>query len=208
MTRVKICGLTRVEDVASAVEAGADAVGFISGFTESPRSISFERAAELIRKVPPFVDAVLVTRAEVAERHPNRIRQMRPSAIQLYGQVTDPVGLKMKLGVKLILPHFVKQDGNQIGDMKGFDAVLSDTYRKGAFGGTGEVSDWELCRRLRDEIAPIPFILSGGLNPENVEEAISLVRPFAVDASSGVEASLGLKDRSKVRAFVDRARSL
>ncbi|MDG6910349.1 MAG: phosphoribosylanthranilate isomerase [Nitrososphaerota archaeon] len=207
MTRVKICGVTRVQDVVSAVEAGADAVGFISGF-ESPRNVSLERAAELIGKVPPFVDSVLVTRAEVLEMHLDRIGQMRPSAIQLYGGVTDPVGLKAKLGVKLILPHLVKRGGDEIGDTEGFDAVLSDTYRKGAFGGTGEVSDWALCRELRDEVAPVPFILSGGLNPENVEKAITAVRPFAVDSSSGVEASPGLKDSSKVRAFVDRARGM
>lgn len=88
----------------------------------------------------------------------------------------------------------------------GFDALLADTYRKGSQGGTGMTSDWSACRRVRDEVAPIPFILSGGLNPDNVGEGIKTVRPFAVDVSSGVESSPGVKDTEKIAEFIRRAR--
>ncbi|MDG6941321.1 MAG: phosphoribosylanthranilate isomerase [Nitrososphaerota archaeon] len=206
MIRVKICGLTREEDVDLAVEAGADAVGFVSGFPESPRSISVERAGELIRRVPPFVDSVLVARAELVESNMERIARIGPSAIQLYGRTLDPVALKEKLGVKLILPQAMGGRRIGAGVAAGYDAMLADTYAEGAAGGTGRTSDWEECRRLRDLISPLPFILSGGLQPDNVVEAISRVRPYAVDVSSGVESSPGVKDPSKVIAFVAGAK--
>jgi phosphoribosylanthranilate isomerase len=202
---VKICGLTREEDVALAVEAGADAMGFIVGFQESPRNISLSRAGELMRKVPPFVDTVLVTKAGLVERSLDMIIKVHPAMLQVYGVLPDPEQLKDVLGVKLILPYLMKEGGNGLAETRGFDAVLSDTYRRGHFGGTGKTSDWGSCRNLRDRIAPVPFILSGGLNPQNVEEAVTRVRPFAVDVSSGVEAAPGVKDPTKVRAFVRKA---
>ena len=207
MTRVKICGLTREEDVDLVVEAGADAVGFASGFEESPRNVSIEKARDLIRRVPPFVDAVLVTRAELVEQNAEKIGRVGPSVIQLYGRVPNSIALKEKLKVKLILPHLMDGNGGGAGSTAGYDALLVDTYAKGVAGGTGRVSDWDGCRKLRDVVAPLPFILSGGLKPENVAEAISRVNPYAVDVSSGVEAAPGVKDPSKVRAFIATARS-
>lgn len=204
--RVKICGLTREEDVEAAIEARADAVGFICGFPESPRNIKVSRARELIRGVPPFVDSVLVTRSEFLEEDPGMVRRLMPSTLQLYGSVAEARKLRRSLGLRLILPHFVNGDGRGLADARGFDAVLSDTYRRGRFGGTGEVSDWRLCRRLRGAIAPTPFILSGGLNQENVRDAILRVRPYAVDVSSGVEKAPGIKDRAKMKAFVGVAK--
>lgn len=205
MTRVKICGLTKEEDVAAAVEAGADAVGFICGFPESPRNISEDRVRELVHGVPPFVESVLVTRLEFVVAHPGIVRRLGPSALQLYGPRDEVRRLGGKLRAKLILPYLVDGNGERL-DPRGFDAVLSDTYRKGQFGGTGETSNWGVCRRLREGIDPVPFILSGGLNPRNVREAVQRVRPFAVDASSGVEASPGIKDHAMVRAFVRSAK--
>ena len=199
---MKICGLTREEDVEAAIESGADAVGFICGFPESPRNISASRAHELIRRIPPFVDSVLVTRLEFLEGHPGMLKRLKPSALQLYGSRAEARRLSRTLGLKIILPHFIGGDGRGLASASGFDAVLSDTYRRGWSGGTGQTSDWGLCRRLRDEIAPTPFILSGGLNPVNVREAVLRVRPYAVDASSGVEKAPGVKDRGKMEAFV------
>ena len=203
---MKICGLTREEDVEAAIEAGADAVGFICGFPESPRNIPASRAHELIRRVPPFVDSVLVTRWEFLEEDPGMVKRLMPSALQLYGSGAEARRLSRSLGLKLILPHFVGGDGRGLASARGFDAVLSDTYRGGWFGGTGQASDWRLCRRLRDEIAPTPFILSGGLNPKNVRDAVLRVRPYAVDVSSGVEKAPGVKDRGKMEAFVGVAK--
>ncbi len=204
MARVKICGLTREEDVTEAVAAGADAVGFISGFPGSPRNLAMSRAAELMTNVPPLVDRVLVTTTEVMGSRMDEIRRMKPDALQLYGKDSDVRAAREKLGVRIIRPHMIGDGAGSV-ETAGFDALLSDTFVRGQSGGTGRISDWDACRELRDRIAPFPFILSGGLNPDNVREAIVLVRPFAVDASSGVEAYPGVKDRAKVRAFVRNA---
>ncbi len=205
---MKVCGMTREEDVANAVQAGADAVGFICGFPESPRNIPLERAADLIRMVPPFVDSVIVANVNLIAKDPNAVRRARPVTLQLYGPMAQAVRLGRRLGMKLILPHLLDGDRTSFSDLEGFDAILSDTYRKGRFGGTGEVSDWRICRRLREAISPTPFILSGGLNRENVRDAILQVDPYAVDVSSGVESSPGIKDRAKVKAFVDTAKGV
>ena len=204
--RVKICGLTREEDVQASIDAGADALGFICGFPESPRNIGASRARELIRSVPPFVDSVLVTRSEFLEEDPAMLRRLMPSAVQLYGTGVGALKFVRSLGVKLILPCFVDADGDGLVDARGFDAVLSDTARRGLAGGTGEVSDWRLCRRLKDAVAPTPFVLSGGLNQRNVGDAILRVDPYAVDVSSGVEKAPGIKDRVKMEAFVRAAK--
>jgi phosphoribosylanthranilate isomerase len=205
MVKVKICGLTRENDVAGAVEAGADAVGFISGFPESPRNVTLSRAAELMRGVPHFVDRVLVTTTLVVDKHQNEIREMRADALQLYGMDPDVRGLRVSLGLRLIRPHLLADGSDAIEDVSGFDALLSDTFVRGRLGGTGKVSDWNAARELRDRVAPMPFILSGGLNLTNVGEAIVRVRPFAVDASSGLESLPGVKDSAKVRAFIELA---
>ncbi|MDG6915980.1 MAG: phosphoribosylanthranilate isomerase [Nitrososphaerota archaeon] len=207
MTRVKICGLTKEEDIDVAVEAGADAVGFVVGFAESPRNISIERAGELIKRVPPFVDSVLVTRAEVVESNIEKIFRIGPSAIQLYGRIPNPMALREKLKVKLILPRPVGNREIGAGSAVGYDALLADAFVEGAAGGTGRTSDWDECRKLRDFVSPLPLILSGGLKPGNVAEAISRVNPYAVDVSSGVEMAPGVKDPSKVKMFVTIARS-
>jgi phosphoribosylanthranilate isomerase len=206
--RVKICGLTREQDVAAAVAAGADAVGFIVGFEYSPRNITIARAGELIRKVPPFVDSVLVTTSDLVSRLPSEVKLARPDVIQLYGDSSDPGEVRERFGVRLIRPYqLVTPDLEKARrEAKGFDALLTDTYKKGRQGGTGETSDWALCQSIRSAIAPLPMVLSGGLNPENVAEAVRTVGPYAVDASSGVEGSPGLKDAGKVRDFVARAK--
>lgn len=205
---MKICGLAREEDVAAAVVAGADAVGFICGFPESPRNVSVEQARALIASVPPFVESVLVTRLSLVAKGPAAVRRARPTALQLYGPTAEAVRISRQLGMRLILPHLVGGDDVRIGEVGGFDALLSDTYGKGRFGGAGVVSDWNACRRLRDEIAPRPFILSGGLNQGNVELAIAEVQPYAVDVSSGVESAPGVKDHAKVQAFIRKAKGI
>ncbi|MDA4114469.1 MAG: phosphoribosylanthranilate isomerase [Thaumarchaeota archaeon] len=206
--RVKICGITREADVDSAVSMGADAVGFISGFPASPRNISLERAGELASRVPPFVSAVLVTTGETIQRSESDVRKTGIGTIQLYGDAVDPGAVRTSLGVRLIRPYLVKSEGTRPAkaESNGFDALLTDTYRAGRQGGTGIISDWDFCRRIREEILPVRMILSGGLRPENVAEGIRAVRPFAVDVSSGVESSPGVKDPDKIAEFIRRAR--
>ena len=155
-----------------------------------------------MRMVPPFVDRVLVTTKELLETDPQKVVQFGPSAIQVYGKVNDAARLRRLTGARLILPHLMDGSGLRRSEASGFDAVISDTFVPGQHGGTGRVSDWDACRALKEEVSPLPLILSGGLNPGNVGEAIRLVRPYAVDVSSGVESSPGIKDRSKVMEFV------
>jgi phosphoribosylanthranilate isomerase len=232
MTRVKICGLTREEDVDAAVDAGADAVGFVSGFPSSPRNLSLARAASLISRVPPLVTAVLVTTVDALASDPDEVKRAAPGALQLYGSgSTSPASVRSEFHVRhLIRPYHVmgrKVDGRHDDHddeeedvvvvpvpspaaiareaVAGYDALLLDTYAKGRDGGTGMTSDWDVCAEIRRSIEPVPLFLSGGLTPKNVGEAINKVAPFCVDASSGVESAPGIKDAGKVRAFVSRA---
>lgn len=210
VVRVKICGLTREEDVDAAVAAGADAVGFIVGFEYSPRNLTMKRAAGLIQRVPPSVDSVLVTTSDLVSRERAAVRRIRPNAIQLYGDAPDPKTVRDEFGAMLIRPYLMKSPDVERarGEARHFDALLTDTYRKGVDGGTGATSDWSACLAVRMAIEPVPMILSGGLNPENVASAIEKVRPFAVDSSSGVESSAGKKDPNKVKKFIARARGV
>jgi phosphoribosylanthranilate isomerase len=214
MTRVKICGLTREEDVDAVVDAGADALGFISGFPTSPRNLSISRAASLISRVPPFVTPVLVTTGQVILESSDAIKRFAPRAIQLYGSHFSPESVRSSFHAQLLRPYHVGREESEDGPdawakakeaARGYDALLSDTLLKGHDGGTGLTSDWSVCASIRKTIVPTPLILSGGLRPENVELAIATVAPFCVDVSSGVESAPGVKDRAKVRAFVSKS---
>jgi phosphoribosylanthranilate isomerase len=217
MTRVKVCGLTREEDVDAAVEAGADAVGFVSGLPSSPRNLAISRAASLISRVPLFVTPVLVTTGEALVENSDAVKRIAPKVIQLYGGFFSPEAVKSSFHALLLRPYPVsRQEGEDARSdvlskakdaVKGCDALLTDTYQKGQMGGTGLTSDWDLCAAIMKTIAPVPLILSGGLRPENVELAISTVAPFCVDVSSGVESSPGVKDHAKLKAFVTKAKA-
>jgi phosphoribosylanthranilate isomerase len=215
MTRVKICGLTREEDVDAVVDAGADAVGFISGLARSPRNLTIQRAAALMSRVPPFVTPVLVTTGDALAANSEAVKRMAPGAIQLYGSSFSLKTVRSAFHALLLRPYQVgrqegegggPETGRQVNEaVKGYDALLADTYAKGLEGGTGLTSDWGVCADIRRWIAPTPLILSGGLRPENVQAAIAAVAPFCVDVSSGVESAPGVKDPAKVRAFVENA---
>jgi phosphoribosylanthranilate isomerase len=199
LVRVKVCGIKRVEDLLAGVEAGADAVGFIFGFPSSPRNLSVKEVKELVRKVPVFVDSVLVTR-EDAGLVEFIVREINPDCLQLYGEPRVDEYKDLTEGIKLIRALDAGKDALKAAKEAlsiGYDAVMLDNGR-----GTGKVLDWSLCRKVRDGIYPKPFILSGGLNCNNVLEAIKAVKPYAVDASSGLEASKGVKDANLVKEFV------
>jgi len=215
MTRVKICGLTREEDVDAVVGAGADAVGFISGLPRSPRNLTISRAASLMSRVPLFVTAVLVTTGEALAENSDTVKRIAPKAIQLYGGLFSPETVRNSFHAYLLRPYSVGRQGGDDGGAdglprakeaaRGYDALLIDTYQKGYDGGTGLTSDWSVCAAIRKAVAPTPLILSGGLRPENVELAVATVSPYCVDVSSGVESAPGVKDHAKVRAFVSKA---
>lgn len=208
MVRVKICGITRSQDLIAAVNAGADAIGFITGFPKSPRNLSLDAAGNLVKQVPPFVDSVLVTNSEMLSDELERFARIGPDAIQLHGEPDDYERTRKRLSSNLIKVLQVKQGihTNVDASLRGYSAVLTDTYKKGYEGGTGLVSDWDECALIRDRVHPLPLILSGGLTPANVRGAIAKVRPFAVDASSGVESAPGIKDDRKIVKFVRLAK--
>ncbi|MCS7120428.1 MAG: phosphoribosylanthranilate isomerase [Nitrososphaerota archaeon] len=212
IVKVKICGITREEDLFSSIEAGADAVGFVVGVPSSPRNLTAEQAGNLIRRVPVFVESVVVTVAT----NPNLLlkiyRKLEPDAIQIHGELPYEIQmLRKKIRSRLIRAvHTCRSDAVDyaVKVSSNFDAVLLDTFAVGKYGGTGMTHNWQLSRKIRDLIAPKPLILAGGLRPDNVKDAIVAVHPYAVDVSSGVESRCGLKDPNKIFEFVRNAKEV
>ncbi|PMR68211.1 phosphoribosylanthranilate isomerase [Halomonas heilongjiangensis] len=199
-TRVKLCGLTRPEDVDAAVAAGADALGFVL-WPGSKRAIDEARLAALAARVPAFVTRVGL----FVDQDPELIRRCAEhlDLLQLHGDESPDFcamlgrpwikALRMRDGLDL---HALA------GAHDGARALLLDAYRPGVPGGTGETFDWS---RIPANLAK-PVILAGGLTADNVAEAIARVRPFAVDVSGGVEASPGVKDAGRIAAFIEAVR--
>ena len=211
--RVKICGITREEDLNAAVAVGADAVGFLVGVPSSPRNLTLERAKTLLKQVPVFVDSVVVTPPESMKRLAEICETLKPSAIQLHGKKefnASEVRERIR-DTHLIKTIYVTKDAlkeTAIEELKRFDAVLLDSFIKGQYGGTGKIHDWNLSKQIKEAVAPLPLILAGGLKPENVHKAVRTVQPYAVDVASGVELQPGIKDYEKVQAFVENAKEI
>jgi len=211
--RVKICGITREEDLAVAVAAGADAVGFLVGVPSSPRNLTLERAERLLRQVPIFVDSVVVTAPQNIKWLVEICERLKPTAIQIHGEkhlAASEIRERIR-DTRLIKTIYVKTatlSETTIKDSKTFDAILLDSFTKGQLGGTGRVHDWKLSRQIKQAVEPTPVILAGGLKPENVKEAILTVQPYAVDVASGVELRPGIKDPEKIWAFVENAKEI
>ncbi len=211
--RVKICGITRIEDLKAACSLGTDAVGFIVDAPKSPRNLSLEAAKKLITAVPIFVKTVLVTVLKDPERIVSLYESLKPDVIQVHGG-----NLEMIRILKRILPEArligtvpIKSEAEIQTIVKltqFFDAILVDSYVADKFGGTGVTHDWRITACIRDALYPKPLILAGGLKPENVKEAIRIVRPYAVDVSSGVEVKPGLKDPEKIKTFIEAVNSI
>ena len=202
-TRIKVCGITDLADLVHAVSAGVDGLGFI--FAEnSPRRVGPEKARELIKSVPPFVDAVGVFVNEDPDVVTDIIKYCGLTMVQLHGQ--ESVDYCRLMPVRVVKSFAVNPDtdGTEIAVYSDVAAgYLLDTYHQSMAGGTGQTFDWGLVENLR---IPGPVLLAGGLGPENVAEAIRAVRPFAVDVNSGVETSPGCKDHDKITELVDAVR--
>ena len=210
--RVKICGITRKEDLDAAIVAGADAVGFVVGVDSSPRNIALEKAEKLIRQVPPFVKSVLVTVPKSIDEC-GTYEKLNPDAIQIHGEnLQAAASVRLKIPNTLLIGAVNANLANTVDVIsqasKIFDAVLLDSFYDGRYGGTGIVHNWELSKRVRHAIHPKPLILAGGLNPENVAEAVRTVEPYAVDVSSGVESHPGIKDYQKIVEFIKNAKAV
>ena len=210
--RVKICGITRPEWAAAAAEAGADAVGLV--LAESPRRVTAEQAAGIVRALPPWVSPVGV----FVDAAPADIRRIAAdvglAAVQLHGD--EPPDAPARLGPLKVVKAFRiaseddlaaarwwRKESERLGRLP--DAFLVDArVAGGPKGGTGQQADWRLAARMISEFRPL--ILAGGLTPENVAEAVAAVRPWGVDGSTGLETAPGLKSPDKIRAFVEAVR--
>jgi phosphoribosylanthranilate isomerase len=199
-TRVKICGITNLTDAEMAIEAGADALGFIL-YPKSPRYIRVDEAQAIIEQLPPYVERVAVVVNPAPEDVVAIGAQPGFSLWQMHGHESPEFCRSLsshRLVKALSLP--VARSREELAEF-GVTAFLLDTP-SAQYGGTGKVFNWDLVadfRRLTDR----PLILSGGLNIDNVAEAIRRVQPYAVDVSSGVETAPGKKDRKKVREFIE-----
>jgi phosphoribosylanthranilate isomerase len=205
-----MCGTTSLEDAAAAVAAGVDALGFIF-YDKSPRNVDPEVARLIIEELPPFVDTVGVFVDRDREEVEEIIRYCRLDYAQLHGKESPKYCERLArfaapcqvLKALRVGEHLRAEDvAPYTGHVKGF---LLDTYAKGQLGGTGESFDWSLIERLR---LGKTYILAGGLNVDNVAQAIRSVRPYALDVNSGVERQPGVKDHGLIRAFVERVRVL
>ena len=201
--RVKICGITRLQDLHVACDAGADALGFVF-YEKSPRHLSIEAAAELLRALPPFVQSVGLF-VNAAPAFIERVLLAAPlDLLQFHGDET-PADCT-RYGRPYIKAVRVKPDTDLLkcaADFETARGLLLDAYVPGVPGGTGERFDWTL---IPSDL-PKPVILSGGLNPANVADAVRQVRPWAVDVSSGVEAAKGIKDPHHVAQFIAKAKA-
>ena len=202
-TRVKFCGITRVEDALTAVRLGADAIGLVF-YEASPRCVTLERAQEITRVLPPFVTAVGLFVDVLEPQIRAAIESCGIQVLQFHGN--EPAATYAAFGrpyikaVRMVAGVDIHAQQEAYADAAGF---LLDSYVRGTPGGSGETFDW---RRIPRNLQK-PVILAGGLTAQNVQQAISLVRPFAVDVSSGVEKTKGVKDIDKMAAFIESVRA-
>lgn len=203
IVRSKICGITSVADALVAAEAGADAIGLVF-YSKSPRALSIAQAREIIAALPPFVTTVGLfvnaSRCEINET----LDAVALDVLQFHGDETpaDCEGFH-RPWYKALRVRAGDDIRAQAARYVGASAVLLDTFVEGIPGGTGERFDWSLV----PADLPKPLILAGGLTPQNVQQAIERVRPFAVDVSGGVELRKGVKDAARVREFVGQVRA-
>ncbi len=202
MIRVKICGITSRADAWEAVEAGADALGFIF-VKDTPRYIEPEAAAAIVAELPPFIATVGVFIDRTVEEVEKTAELCGLSVAQLCGRESPEECARLHLPFVKAIRIQGEEDLAGLVQYKGARAFLLDTYVPGLPGGTGRTFPWEIAAKAARGAR---IILSGGLTPDNVAEAVVQVRPYAVDVCSGVEAFPGRKDPGKVREFIDRAK--
>ncbi|MCG8428188.1 MAG: phosphoribosylanthranilate isomerase [Chromatiales bacterium] len=197
-TRVKICGITRVEDAQSAVTCGADAIGLVF-YPPSPRAVTPDAAAEIVASLPPFITTVGLFVNEQPDTIAHVLSRVPLDLLQFHGD-ESPTDCG-RYGRPFIKAIRMRDDVDLVAVRERYSAaagILLDSYRKGVPGGTGESFEWD---RIPTEMAG-EIVLAGGLTPDNVEQAIRQVRPYAVDVSGGVEKEKGIKDVEKIAAFM------
>lgn len=200
-TRVKICGITRKQDAQLAVDAGVDAIGLVF-YEKSPRFVSKTQAAEISRIMPAFVSRVALFKDADKKMIDAVLDDVEIDLIQFHGSESIEFCERFKLPyIKALGLKGAEHDADYLSTnvdaFKSAKAILLDGHAPGEAGGTGESFDWASISAVNK-----PVILAGGLTPENVKQAIEIVRPFAVDVSSGVESAPGIKDKEKISAFM------
>jgi len=202
-TRIKICGITSVEDALAAAQLGADAIGLVF-YPPSPRYVEVEQAAEIAAALPPFVTTVGLFVNADEQTISEVVSRVRIDLIQFHGnECKDYCGLHQRPYLKAVRMSDDVDLDKQMTDYAQARALLLDTYKAGVPGGTGEQFNWDrVPAHLADKI-----ILAGGLTPENVKDAIAQVHPYAVDVSGGVESAPGKKDKEKMARFIEAVRT-
>lgn len=201
-TRVKICGITRVADLDAALRAGVDAIGFVF-YPPSPRALSLELAAALARRVPPFVTRVGLFVNATAASVRETLAAVPIDLLQFHGE--EEANYCEQFGLPYLKAARVRPELDLLEFARAYptaQGLLLDAWVE-AYGGVGQSFDWSLIPRD----LPLPMVLSGGLHADNVVEAVTKVRPWAVDVSSGVEAAKGIKDADKIAAFIAAVRT-
>ena len=197
-TRIKICGIKHLDDALIAVECGADAIGLI--FVEkSPRYVSLTEARVIAESMPPFVTVVGLFMNASAETVREALKVVPLNLLQFHGEESPEFCDQFEVPYIKVLR--MRDNANIVAfaqDYPNAAGILLDSYHKDAGGGTGQSFDWDL---IPDDV-PLPLILAGGLNPENVASAIEAVKPYAVDVSSGVESEPAIKDHKKIEQFI------
>ncbi len=208
MVRVKVCGITNLEDALQAVSSGADAIGFVF-YKKSRRFVESRIVRSISRGLPPFVSKVGVFVNEDKHRLLEILSYASLDYAQLHGD--ESPDYCYYVGPDRVIKAFRIKDGaDAIETIKPYievvSAILLDTFVKGELGGTGKTFSWEIALKVKERFPEVPLILSGGLTAENVKKAIDFVKPFAVDVSSGVELSPGKKDPLKLKRFLKEAK--
>ncbi len=209
-TRIKICGITRLQDARAAAEAGADAIGLVF-YPHSPRYLSAERAVEIRDALPPFVQTVALFVNPDAAQVAQVMQRVRPALLQFHGD--EAPEFCAQFGVPFVKAYRVRSAASSGNDaleyLRPFSraaAWLFDSHVP-EYGGVGESFDWSLLPAASSASRDRPFILSGGLSRGNIAEAIRRVRPWGVDVSSGVDSAKGFKDAAKIAAFIAEVRN-
>lgn len=209
MVKVKICGITSLSDAAVCADLGADFIGNIVEIQSSPRSISQERSKKIISKLPSSAKGIAVVAGKSLNEIITAAEFIQPCCLQLHGgeSLEFVEKLKSEISCGVIKAIHVKGEASideAVEFSKVCDAILLDTPAK-SLGGSGESHDWNVSAKIT-KAAKCHVFLAGGLNPENVAEAVATVSPFCVDVSSGVERLPGQKDPEKVKRFIERAK--
>ncbi len=205
-TRVKICGITRVEDARAAIDSGADALGLVF-YSKSPRYVELSVAANIARTIGPFVTIVgLFVNADAAQVR-ETVKTVGLDLLQFHGDEDEAYcaqfGMPYIKAIRMSPGLDIKEVVAKYPSARGF---LFDAWNKDKYGGTGETFEWQRLSRLKESAdRDISFILAGGLTPENIGQAVAEVKPYAIDVSGGVEQSPGIKSPELIQQFIDRS---